>query len=95
MEMESYEYKDVGGRVLCKQHHMLRCSECDYVDELKDKNKQYLEGVFSLYKSLCVGGKYDKRVPGGAAYNLILDIEKIADSDSELRDRIDAFLKSR
>lgn len=41
--MKSYEYKDDGRRVLCKQHHMLRCSECDYVDGLKQQNNRYEE----------------------------------------------------
>ncbi len=43
--MKSYEYKDSGGRNLCKQHHMLRCSECFYVDVLERENKRYREFI--------------------------------------------------
>lgn len=43
--MKSYEYKDSGGRNLCKQHHMLRCSECFYVGVLERENKRYREAL--------------------------------------------------
>ncbi|MBW8350761.1 hypothetical protein K0H71_15095 [Bacillus sp. IITD106] len=48
--MKSYEYKDNGGRNLCKQHHMLRCSECFYVDVLERENKRYREAIEQMLK---------------------------------------------
>lgn len=41
--MKQYEELDSGGRVVCKTHGMLRCSECEYVDELEQENKWYRE----------------------------------------------------
>jgi len=41
--MKQYEYKDDGGRVLCKSHHMLRCSECAHVDDLEQDLNKSLE----------------------------------------------------
>lgn len=62
--------------------------------ELKSENEQYLEGLLKLYKDICVGGKYDKRMPKHTAYNIILDIERIAESVSGLKEEIDSFLES-
>ena len=43
--MQDYEYKDEGGRYLCKLHGRLRCDECHYVSELQERNKRYREAV--------------------------------------------------
>jgi len=42
--IKDYEHK-VNGRVLCKQHGLLRCSECAYVDDLEKKNKRYRKTI--------------------------------------------------
>lgn len=51
-EMKIYEYKDSGGRNLCKQHHMLKCSECFYVDILEQKYKRYRRGLRRILELL-------------------------------------------
>lgn len=38
--MKPYEYI-TNGRVLCVNHNMLRCSECEYVHDLEEENKRY------------------------------------------------------
>lgn len=43
--MKQYEYKDDGGRSLCKKHHMLRCSECFYTGFLEQENMEYRESI--------------------------------------------------
>lgn len=51
--MQSYEYKDEGGRFLCKLHHRLRCGECHYVSELKDESRNHhatIEKLLDMWK---------------------------------------------
>lgn len=43
--MQDYEYKDEGGRFLCRLHHRIRCDECHYVSDLRDENKRYREAL--------------------------------------------------
>lgn len=43
--MQDYEYKDEGGRFLCRLHHRIRCDECHYVSDLRDENKRYREAI--------------------------------------------------
>ena len=43
--MQDYEYRDEGGRYLCRLHHRLRCDECHYVSVLQEQNKLYREAI--------------------------------------------------
>ncbi len=40
--VRDYEEK-VNGRILCKQHGLLRCSDCAYIDDLEKENNRYRE----------------------------------------------------
>ena len=42
--IKDYEHM-VNGRVLCKEHGLIRCSECAYVDDLEKQNKRYREAL--------------------------------------------------
>lgn len=35
--MKSFETTDSGGRIVCKEHGLLRCSECAYIAELESE----------------------------------------------------------
>ena len=46
---KDYEHK-VNGRVLCINHGLLRCSECDYVYDLEQQNKRYRGALKEIRK---------------------------------------------
>jgi len=60
--MQDYEYRDEGGRYLCRLHHRLRCDECHYVSDLQEKNRYYREAIILAHYNLgfVIGESIDK-----------------------------------
>ncbi len=56
-EMNPYE-EDVNGRTLCKRHSMIRCGECDYINELEELQglpRGYTEGISNTQRKKAIG----------------------------------------
>lgn len=87
------EHPPVDRMEMMKEWHEMT-KEIERLQKIESENKIYTEGLLRLYKNLCVGGRYDKRMPSLTAYNIILDIEKIAKRDSDLKEKIEHFLEN-
>lgn len=82
-KLKSYEYKDSGGRHICQSHHMLRCSECSYIDVLEQENKIYRKAL----KFYADRNHYEVEYYGTSGSNIIAidygDIARQAQKDVE------------
>lgn len=63
--MNAYEYVDNGGRVLCKNHHKLRCDECEYTYDLEQQNKRYKRALLEIMQM----GELKQYQTGRMSYN--------------------------
>lgn len=45
--MKDYEFEE-NGRILCKRHGLIRCSECQEIDDLYKGNQRYKKALKAI-----------------------------------------------
>lgn len=103
--MKSYEAKDSGGRVVCKEHKRIRCSECAYVNELETEvfrlqDELNGDGVLSLKEQVGHAHAEIRRQDNEIEYlreglTSIADGASSADSPDQLADTAKYYLEGR